>query len=294
MNILITGLNGFVGKNLNNYLLNKKYNIFRYSFIDDNLNQKNDINTYIHLAGKAHDLKYHNSNDYYKINTELTKEIFNNFLISNAQDFIFISTVKAVADITYEILTEDAIPKPSTDYGKSKLFAEEYILNTELPAGKRIFILRPCMIHGPHNKGNLNFLIKLIKNNVPWPLGLFHNQRSFCTVDNLSFIINEIITNNEIKSGIYNIADDEPLSTNELIILISKVLQKKCFIINIPKRFVFYLANFFDIFNIFLTNDRLQKLTENYLVSNHKIKTAIKKNLPFSTKQGLTQTIKSF
>lgn len=294
MNILISGLNGFVGKNLNNYLSNKKYNIFRYSFIDDNLYQKNDISTYIHLAGKAHDLKYHNSNDYYKINTELTKEIFNNFLISNAQNFIFISTVKAVADRTDEVLTEDAIPKPSTDYGKSKLFAEEYILNTELPAGKRIFILRPCMIHGPLNKGNLNILLKLIKNNVPWPLGSFQNQRSFCTVDNLCFIINEIIINNKIKSGIYNIADDEAISTNELIILIAKVLQKKYFIIKMPQKIVFLLANFFDIFNIFLTNDRLQKLTENYVVSNYKIKTAINKNLPFTTKEGLTQTIKSF
>jgi len=293
MNILISGLNGFVGKNLNKYFVDKKYEISKFNFTDETI-QYNSINTYIHLAGKAHDLKNHNINDYYKVNTDLTKVFFNRFLLSSATNFIFISSIKAVSDKTDDVLYENTIPNPLTDYGKSKLLAEEYILKTKLPAGKRIFILRPCMIHGPFNKGNLNFLIKLVKFRFPWPLGSFHNKRSFCTVENLCFIINEIILNNGIASGIYNIADDEPISTNELINLISNVLKKRCYIIKFPKKFIFLLSHLFDIFNIFLTKDRLQKLTENYVVSNHKIRTAINKKLPFSTKEGLIQTIKTF
>ena len=68
------------------------------------------------------------------------------------------STVKAVADEVKGILSEDEIPNPKTHYGISKRKAEEYLLSKELPLGKRLYILRPCMIHGPGNKGNLNLL----------------------------------------------------------------------------------------------------------------------------------------
>ena len=87
------------------------------------------------------------------------------------------------------------------------------------------------MIHGPNNKGNLNLLYKIVKRGMPWPLGNFKNQRSFCSIDNLSFIIKELIKNNNVKSGIYNVSDDETISTNELINLISSVLNKKNFIL---------------------------------------------------------------
>lgn len=49
-----------------------------------------------------------------------------------------------------------------THYGKSKLLAEQYILSKTIPNGKRVYILRPCMIHGTGNKGNLNLLYKIV------------------------------------------------------------------------------------------------------------------------------------
>ena len=113
------------------------------------------------MAGKAHDLKNVNDqSEYYIANTEFTKQVFDQFLESDAKVFITLSSVKAVADKPETELTEDYIPNPITHYGKSKLLAERYILNKEIPHGKRVFILRPCMIHGPGNKGNLNLLYK--------------------------------------------------------------------------------------------------------------------------------------
>ena len=103
-----------------------------------------------------------NPAEYYEINTELTKNIFDSFLISDAKVFITLSSVKAVADSVNDILTEDHISDPKTHYGKSKLLAEQYILSKKIPSGKRVYILRPCMIHGPGNKGNLNILYKIV------------------------------------------------------------------------------------------------------------------------------------
>ena len=87
-------------------------------------------NTVIHLAGKAHDLKnISNKDEYYEVNTELTKQIFDSFLISDSSVFIILSSVKAVAENVIGILNENCEPNPKTHYGKSKLFAESYILS---------------------------------------------------------------------------------------------------------------------------------------------------------------------
>ena len=288
--IFITGSSGFVGTNLISKFSN--YNFIRYKK-NDTIEIKQEI--VLHLAGKAHDLRQiTNESDYYNINTELTKKVFDVFLDSNAKVFITISSVKAVADVLNSILNEDDNPNPITHYGKSKLLAEKYILSKSIPNGKRVYILRPCMIHGPGNKGNLNLLYKLVATGLPWPLGSFDNQRSFCSIDNLCFIINELIENDNIPSGVYNIADDEPLSTNMIINLISNSLNKKIKIWKIPKFLIKTISNFGDVFNLPLNTERLNKLTESYIVSNSKIKLAINKSLPLSSKDGMIKTLNSF
>lgn len=287
--ILITGSTGFVGKNLLNYL-NGKFQIVSF-------NRTFDFNAdiIVHLAGKAHDLKnVSNADDYYFVNTELTKKVFDRFIDSESKVFITLSSVKAVADILDVNLTEEYIPNPVTHYGKSKLLAEEYILSKIIPKDKRVYILRPCMIHGPGNKGNLNLLYKIVKRGTPWPLGAFDNKRSFCSIDNICFIINELIENDQINSGIYNIADDEVFSTNELIKLIAETHGRKPFILNIPKYLIKSLSKLGDIFRLSINTERLIKLTETYVVSNQKIKNAINKPFPVSAKEGLLKTFNSF
>jgi nucleoside-diphosphate-sugar epimerase len=295
MNILISGMTGFVGKNLEVYLKNK--NVVKPMNIRYVPNQQFEIIAYaiIHLAGKAHDLKkVSNPKDYYEANFELTKQLFDAFLASEAVVFIFMSTVKAVADEVKGILNEDEIPNPKTHYGIAKHKAEGYILSQKLPEGKRVYILRPCMIHGPENKGNLNLLYQLVAKGLPWPLGAFENQRSFLSIENLCFVIKEILENEAIPSGVYQVSDDESLSTNELIELLGSSLDKKSCIWSIPVSWIRSFAKLGDTLHLPLNSERLQKLTENYVVSNHKVVKAIGKSLPVSSKEGLMRTFESF
>jgi len=295
MRIAITGASGFVGVNVQKYL-KVSYAIKKMS-IRYICNQKLEIDTdaVIHLAGKAHDLKkVSNPKEYYESNFELTKQLFDAFLESKAEVFVFMSTVKAVADTVNDTLTESVVPNPKTHYGIAKHLAEEYVLSKELPIGKRVYILRPCMIHGPSNKGNLNLLYKLVAKGFPWPLGAFNNQRSFLSIENLCFVIKEIIENKKIPSGIYNVSDDNTLSTNELITLISCSLNKKNNIWSIPSFYIRGLARVGDCLQLPLNSDRLQKLTNNYIVSNERIVKAIGKSLPVSIKKGLMDTLNSF
>ena len=302
MKIAITGVTGFVGQNLARYLsdidilgVSREAKGLNISYTELSLNIFNKQKAFIHLAGKAHDLKKKSDDkEYFEVNTELTKKLFDQFLKSDCETFIYMSSVKAVADQADGILTENVKPNPITVYGKSKFAAEEYILSRKNLKNKRVYILRPCMIHGPKNKGNLNLLYSFVSKGIPYPFGNYKNKRSFVSVDNLCFIINELIYNTKIESGIYNIADDVSLSTIDLVKLISEVLCKPTRILKLPNLFVWFIAKVGDLVPIPINSERLLKLTENYEVSNLKIKKAIQKKLPLSSKEGLKKTITSF
>lgn len=296
MKLLITGASGFIGKSLTNYFNLKNYTQNSLSIrYKENQDINLDSDVVIHLAGKAHDVKrYKNSKDYDQANYLLMRQIFDSFLNSNASVFIFMSSVKAIADSTKGIVTEETIPNPKSYYGISKLKAEHYIFSRDIPKNKRVYILRPCVVHGEGNKGNLSLLNQFFSKGFPWVLGAYKNKRSFLNIDNLCFVIEELIINKNCPSGIYNVADDEPVSTNELIQLLAQGLNKKISIWNIPTFLIKYLAKLGDVLYLPINSERLQKLTENYIVSNHKIIKAIGKELPVSTKEGLIKTFQSF
>lgn len=296
MKIQITGATGFVGQNLLNYLEKHNFTTASLSLRKEDWKTNFDpkADAIIHLAGKAHDTKNTSeATDYFKINTELTKELFDVFLQSEAKDFIYFSSVKAAADEVIGILDENVSPNPKTPYGISKLKAEEYILSKELPQGKRVFIIRPCMIHGPGNKGNLNLLYGFAKKGLPYPLASYENKRSFLSIENLSFAVEQLLVQN-IASGIYQFADNEPLSTNEVIELAGKSLGKKTKMWKISKALIDAAAKAGDSLKLPLNSERLQKLTENYVVSNDKIVKAMGKSFPVSSREGLLKTFESF
>ena len=298
MKIIITGTSGFVGQNLSKYLTFENFEVQSSSLRNEDWKSTLDTtaNAIIHLAGKAHDTKNtSHSSEYFTVNTELTKQLFDAFLTSEIQDFIYFSSVKAAADTVENILYEDEIPQPKTPYGKSKLKAEEYILSHEIPKNKRVFIIRPCMIIGEGNKGNLNLLYNVVKRGIPYPLAAFDNERSFLSINNLNFLIFNTLKNKNIKSGIYNFADDDFVSTNQLVLIISRVINKKSKLLRVPKSIIKNIAKLGDVLKLPLNSEKLTKLTENYKVSNQKIKQALQlEKLPFTAEEGLEKTIKSF
>ena len=159
---------------------------------------------------------------------------------------------------------------------------------------KQVYIMRPCMIHGPGNKGNLNLLYGVVSKGIPWPLGAFENRRSFTSIGNLQEVIKGLLTK-DVPSGIYHMGDDEALSTNELIEVICSALGKKAHIWRIPRGLMNGVAKIGDVLHLPLNSLRMQKLTENYVVSNAKIKAALgMKEMPVRAKDGLKETIKSF
>lgn len=315
MKILITGVHGFVGSNLVK-ALSKEHNIYgldivspskegiRYTFSWDYLDKEDgipEVDAIIHLAGKAHDTKNQAAADvYFKVNRDLTIKMFDYFCSHpNIKKFVFFSTAKAAVDKVEGILTEDVVPSPVGPYGESKIAAEQYILNTmnarpDEFIDRGVYIFRPCMIHGPGNKGNLNLLYNVVRKGIPWPLGAFENRRTFTSVENICFAVNGVITK-DVPSGIYNMGDDEALSTNELIEEICKSLGKKAHIWKLPKGMMNGVAKIGGWLHLPLNPERLRKLTENYVSSNEKIKAALGvERMPVDAREGLKVTLDSF
>ena len=324
MNILITGIHGFVGSNLV-VALREHHTLYgldivapqkegvakTFSWTDIEttsfpMQRLPQFDAIIHLAGKAHDTKNQSAAQaYFDINTGLTQTVFDFFLESKAKNFIFFSSVKAAADsVVGDMLREDVIPTPVGPYGESKIAAENYILDklrvengglrVVLQRDKRVYILRPCMIHGPGNKGNLNLLYNVVKKGIPWPLGDFENKRSFTSIDNLCYVVEGLLTR-DIASGIYHMGDDEALSTNELIALMCEAMGKEPHIWKMNRKMMEGCAGLGTLLHLPLNTERLRKLTENYVVSNEKIKSALGiEKMPVCAAEGIMKTIRSF
>ena len=326
MRILITGVHGFVGSNLVKALKDdhsiygldiispiKEGIIKTYSWDEIDKDVIEEVDAIIHLAGKAHDTKNQSAADvYFKVNTGLTQKIFDWYLAHpTAKKFIQFSTVKSAADrVEGYFLTEECIPTPVGPYGESKIAAENYIIEKFAPEvmkrpfhnftdadavvdGKKVYIMRPCMIHGPGNKGNLNLLWGIARRGLPWPLAAFENKRSFTSIANICAAVEALCERGE--NGIYPIADDEMISTNRLIELIAETCGKRAKLWRVPKGVMRMVAKIGDVLHLPLNTERIVKLTEDSFVNNSHLKSQLGwKRMPIRAEEGMRRTLRSF
>ena len=160
--VLITGANSFVGVNVEKWLLQTPDEFIVETV--DTMNEawkKADFAKYdvvFHVAGIAHvDPKPKMAPLYYKVNRDLTIEIAKWAKKHGVKQFIFMSSkivYHASKSLKGDVITENTKPHPNDFYGDSKLQAENGLRKLESSSFK-VALLRPCMIYGLGNKGNL-------------------------------------------------------------------------------------------------------------------------------------------
>ena len=307
MKILITGAYGFVGTNLCRYLAGKGYECvaldvpaarkenvpYAATYCWDNLEQIpfEELSAVVHLAGKAHDLKkVASEQSYFDVNVGLTQKIFEAMMRGCEKGtrgetyarFIYFSSSKAAVD--------------GNAYGRSKWAAEQYLVSCHpSDASSRLItiVLRPAMIHGPGNKGNLNLLWGIARRGLPWPLAAFENKRSFTSIGNICAVVEALCGRGE--SGTYAIADDEMLSTNRLIELIAETCGRKARLWALPKGLMRFAARIGDFAHLPLNTERIEKLTENSFVDNSALKRLLGwQKMPIAAEEGMRFTLSSF
>ena len=311
MTILISGAYGFVGSNLSRFLSEKGHRCYALDVARgegpyaafwawDELAQIpwNEIDAVVHLAGKAHDLKkVSDPESYFTVNVGLTEKLWA-ACAGKVGRFVYFSSIKAVDG--------------DTPYARSKAAAEAFL---EGVAGGRteIRVLRPCMIHGPGNKGNLNLLVQVVRKGIPWPLAAWENRRSFTSVANACAVVEALCGdtvcsvigpyqrgNDAARSVIepyqvFALCDDEAVSTNRLIALIAEAMGKKARLWRLPKGLMRFMARVGDVLHLPLNTERLGKLVEDNVVDNAPLLRALGwESMPVRAEDGLCSTLRSF
>jgi len=276
MNILLTGSLGFIGS----YFLqkyNKKYNIKTFSFRNDDFDKLDlsDIDIVVHLSALVHQMQGAKKDKYYRVNVEQTIQLAKKAKESGVKQFIFMSTIKVYgeeADIAYN---ENSNCNPVDYYGKSKLEAENKLL--ELESNDFIVsIIRTPIVYGYGVKGNIQNLIKLIKKVNVLPFKNINNKRSMVYIGNLCYLIDELIL--QRQKGVFLASDDETISTSSFIKLIAKNLNKKIYLIKIPL-FEYMLKH--------LKPNIYQRIYGSLIVNNQITKERLNLNNPYSIEEGI-------
>jgi nucleoside-diphosphate-sugar epimerase len=260
MKVLITGATGFIGSHLiprlnqisdcqivaaiRNEDSQKKLPITVATVIVGEIDHQTnwsqalrEVEVVIHLAARAHILQEQVPNseaEFIRVNTQGTANLVQQSIQAGVKHFIFISSIGAVATLSNEILTETSSCQPDTPYGRSKLQAEQALINLASNSSMTWTILRPTLVYGEGNPGNMASLIQLVKLGLPLPLGLVKNRRSFLYVGNLVDAIAICLTHSQAKNQLFVISDGQTLSTPELIKQIARALNRSIVLIPIP------------------------------------------------------------
>ena len=272
-NILITGVNSYIGNNVADWL-NKdpeEYKIEKISLRTDEWKEK-DFSKYdvvFHVAGIAHVSKDPNMKEkYYRVNRDLTIEIAKKSKNDVVNQFIFMSSIIVYGDGHKNgLITKDTIPKPNDFYGDSKLQAEkgiELLDNDDF----KVVIIRPPMIYGKESKGNYPKLAKIAKITPIFPD--FDNKRSMLHIDNLSQFIKLVIDNNE--SGLFYPQNEEYVKTSEMVRIISESYGKKIKLIRMFNPFIDILKRRVGIVNKVFGNLFYKQSMSDYDKDNYQIR----------------------
>nr|WP_312275541.1 NAD-dependent epimerase/dehydratase family protein [Moraxella sp. CTOTU46711] len=281
MKILVTGASGFVGRYLVNDLsktdeviacVREKSNLLPSSvqqivsnnFFDIAIPKDTDV--IVHLAGIAHN-KNNSVDEFKKNNVDGTLELARKALEANIKRFIFISSIGVNGNSTHgKAFTEQDTPNPTNDYTKSKYEAEKALAKLFENTHIDLIIIRPPLIYAHDAPGNFSKLLMLIKLGQFLPFGCTHNQRSFIAIENLVSFITACIYHDTKINETFLIADDEVISTKQLIQCLSSGMGKSIILLPVPTKLLSTLADVTGKVSIF------EQLYGNLEIDNRKAK----------------------
>lgn len=259
--VLITGINGFVGKALGDKLVGKGFNVngavrslrsigfsdtiakFVITDIDSKTDWQKalkDVEAVIHLAARVHVMKDTAIDalaEFRKVNVEGTLNLARQAVEAGVQRFIFISSIKVNGEGTllgHPYIAEDQ-PAPVDSYGISKREAEDALRQLASETGMETVIIRSPLIYGPGVKANFQSMMRWLDKGIPLPLGAIHNQRSLVALDNLIDLIVTCIHHPAAANQTFLAGDGEDLSTPELLQRMAAALGKKAWLVSVPE-----------------------------------------------------------
>jgi nucleoside-diphosphate-sugar epimerase len=250
--VLVTGADGFLGRNLVPYLAARGYRVIAASRTASSYPGPNIVlvplpdlslpfdwqpllqgcSAVVHLAGIAH--TYASEYLYDRVNRQAAVALAHAAFRVGAH-LVFASSIAAQSgSFSDSVLTEDDPPRPNNAYGRSKLAAEQAVRET----GVSFTILRPVVIYGDGEKGNFATVHMISRLPIPLPLGALTAQRSVLSVQNFCSAVLTALTNSNARGETFIVSDPVPLSFADVIARYRSSLGRPPWLIPIPERWL--------------------------------------------------------
>jgi nucleoside-diphosphate-sugar epimerase len=254
--VLVTGANGFVGSVLCKRLTesgNQVISVVRKkkrtegSFAIDDISQFEGwqqalcgVDSIIHLAGRAH-ITRENAlvpiNEFRRINIHATIRLAEEAASARVRRLVFVSSIGVNGNVTYETpFSVDDVPRPHSDYARSKYEAEVALREISKRTGLEVVIIRPPLVYGPNAPGLYGKLLRWLEAGRPLPFGaITTNRRSFVGVDNLVDLIKVCIDHPSAANQTFLVSDGEDLSTTDFLCRVSRALGMRPRLLPVPQ-----------------------------------------------------------
>jgi nucleoside-diphosphate-sugar epimerase len=312
MRILVTGVNGFIGKYLCAELLRREYAVIAASrsvndcigMIDwvviSSINNETDwshalhgIDVVIHLAARVHvmnEVATDPLDEFRKVNVNGTLNLAKQAVTAAVKRFVFISSVKVNGEYTQldKPFTEIDTPNPQDPYGISKSEAEQGLMLIAQKTSMEVVVIRPPLVYGAGVKANFASMMRMVKRSIPLPLGAIHNKRSFVYIDNLVSLIMKCIIHPAAANQVFLVSDGNDLSTTELLRGCASALGVRSRLLPIPQKLIEFLAVLIGKKNV------AQRLCGNLQVDITKARRLLDWKPPITVEEGLKATAIDF
>lgn len=310
MRVLITGINGFVGKFLASELQKKQFSVSGAVrskdkvessasgvdyFVTGDIGGKtnwqralNGVDAIVHLAARVHFMK-DDADDplklYREVNVSGTERLAKQAIRHGVRRFIYLSSIKVNGEERDVAYSRDDLPKPKDPYGISKWEAEQHLKRISEQSGLEVVIIRPPLVYGPGVKANFLKLLGLVNKGVPLPFGSLHNRRSMIFVGNLVSSIIASIEHPEAAGKVFLLSDRQDLSVTELLKTIGQAMGSGSRLIPVPSWLLDILAN------IIGRSSEMNRLTQSLCVDSSAIQKDLNWTPPYSVKEGIAMTV---
>jgi nucleoside-diphosphate-sugar epimerase len=249
-----------------------------------------EVDTVIHLAARSHLLERKSGRDlasYRQVNVEGTRCLARVCVSARIRRFVLLSSIKAVGECSKsgEWFLEDTDCHPVDPYGISKWEAEEALWRAAEGSSMQVVIIRAPLVYGQRVGANFLRLLQTVDRGTPLPLGAVDARHSLLFIGNLTSAIACSIDHPAAAGQVYHVADNEALTTKELVLHLARLMNKSVRLLPVPVRFLRVAAA------VVGRSEDIRRLTGSLLVSSSKIQKQLGWTPPFSVEDGLSRTV---
>jgi nucleoside-diphosphate-sugar epimerase len=258
------------------------------------------IDIVIHLAALAHQigpLANAREEEFFRVNALGTTRLAQAAVDAGVRRFVMVSSVAAIGPYMGEPLTERTPCAPNTPYGRSKLAAERAIEHVFEGSATDWCILRPPLVYGAGNPGNMQRLLQLIERGFPLPLGRIDSRRSHLFVGNLVELLAVCAVHPNASRRVFLIDDGEPVDTRDLIRQLARLSRRRVYLVPIPKAMLKALGRSGDLLEKILrrpvpvSSYAVDRLMGSLILDSRAVRAALSWTPPYDQAEGLRRTV---